>query len=656
MLKSSSQFAGVSYNEEKVREGLRTPDGKHPLVEPMGWRNFPAPEGMLLTERAIIQTMKDWCVGGHVRKNFQLHFVVSCRGNEKSPEELKAAAEHLLDRFGYGKCPTVFYLHRDTDDLHLHVVTTTVDERGKKIPDHQNALHFAQELDEYQRVDVDKEVDDAVRKAMGYHFTSDRQFSLLLSSLGFQNGHRYEKDESERATTTPRKESKSIWATNALWLFLYRYEKVVGRISMEQIRRKAEENKRKVIQDANREKCREKLAKKMMECRLREMEDFYSGRKPLTKKELKRVQKVRALDSQLEGAMARRGIMRNDLYQMALAKDEMKKMGVDIRYNYDRNGIPNGFIVIDHGSRSVWKGSELGFSFAKFLRPDEPRLWRIVQEGRYREYMSAVTELRERGEHIPVVLQVRNRDGGLTHFVYGEENVSMVPEGVGRETVVNGVPLLFLTGEDMDTLKGKGFEFHVKESMYDAIPREDLLDDGMEKEKAKTKGKEQPEGAGGNLANRIPEGFIKASGPIVRDGAFYIMVDEIGGRPPRNRMCQISREDWVKVKNGEMSLEDAVAKYCRKEVVAALEDYFDGQCYGHGVSIDIPDFGAVLDKMDISQVFGFINHVVDCASTIATDLGDAPSSGIPYGGISRKDVSKKKRKKDKESQGGGVSY
>jgi hypothetical protein len=268
--------------------------------------------------------------------------------------------------------------------------------------------------------------------------------------------------------------------------------------------------------------------------------------------------------------------------------------------------------------------------------------------------MSAVTELRERGEHMPVVLQVRNQDGGLTHFVYGKENASMIPEGVGRETVVNGVPLLFLTRKDMDTLKDKGFEFHVKESMYDAIPREDLLDDGMEKEK--TKGTRQPDGAGRNLAIRMPEGFIKASGPFVSDGTFYIMVDEIGGRSPKNRMCQISREDWVKVKKGEMSLEDPVAKYCRKEVVAALEDYFDGQCYGHGVSIDIPDFGAVLDRFDINLVFGFINHVVDCASSIATDLGDAPSSGIPYGGISRKDVSKKKRKKDKESQGGGVSY
>ena len=56
MLKSSNQFAGVSYNEKKVREGLRTPDGKHQLVEPKGWRNFPVPEGITLTERAIIQT------------------------------------------------------------------------------------------------------------------------------------------------------------------------------------------------------------------------------------------------------------------------------------------------------------------------------------------------------------------------------------------------------------------------------------------------------------------------------------------------------------------------------------------------------------------------------------------------------------------------
>lgn len=143
ILKSSGTFAGVDYNEDKIRKGLKGPDGKQPLVKFMGYRNFPVPDGMPLSKDSIVQTMTDWCVGSDVVKNFQLHFAVSCRGRENTPEELKAAAEHLLDHFGYGKCPTVFYLHRDTENLHLHVITTTADENGRKIPDYHNALLFA---------------------------------------------------------------------------------------------------------------------------------------------------------------------------------------------------------------------------------------------------------------------------------------------------------------------------------------------------------------------------------------------------------------------------------------------------------------------------------------------------------------------------------
>ena len=46
---------------------------------------------------------------------------------------------------------------------------------------------------------------------------------------------------------------------------------------------------------------------------------------------------------------------------MELFRLEMrKKFGVVVNYNYDKTGVPNGFIVIDPQSKSVWKGEELG--------------------------------------------------------------------------------------------------------------------------------------------------------------------------------------------------------------------------------------------------------------------------------------------------------
>ena len=56
---------------------------------------------------------------------------------------------------------------------------------------------------------------------------------------------------------------------------------------------------------------------------------------------------------------------------MELFRLEMrKKFGVVVNYNYDKTGVPNGFIVIDPQSKSVWKGEEL----VGFIRASPPYL------------------------------------------------------------------------------------------------------------------------------------------------------------------------------------------------------------------------------------------------------------------------------------------
>lgn len=53
-----------------------------------------------------------------------------------SDEQLVQVAQDYLKSLGFGDQPYVIYKHHDIEREHLHIVTTWVDERGRKIDDY----------------------------------------------------------------------------------------------------------------------------------------------------------------------------------------------------------------------------------------------------------------------------------------------------------------------------------------------------------------------------------------------------------------------------------------------------------------------------------------------------------------------------------------
>ena len=119
-------------------------------------------------------------------------------------------------------------------------------------------------------------------------------------------------------------------------------------------------------------------------------------------------------------------------------------------------------------------------------------------------------------------------------------------------------------------------------------------------------------------------------------------------------MCQISLEDFKRIKKEELSLESAVVKYRHEEVVSALEDYFEDQSIRRGLSIETPDVGKMLSSQNLDYAFQRINDLIDLASAFVTM--DSTSTGSSYGGSMPKNVSKKKRKKGEKDEHSGMSY
>lgn len=237
-----------------------------------------------------------------------------------------------------------------------------------------------------------------------------------------------------------------------------------------------EANRMKTMTEAEINRKKE-LSAIMHEYRKREAKDFYTGKKPESKADLRIEQKVRAVNSIHNEQMAKRGVMRNDLYQMALFQSDMKKkFGLDVIYNFDRTGVPNGFIVLDHQAKRVWRGSELGFKFREFLRPDEKALREYINEGRCSEALTFKDNDWDEGFNGAVAIETRLAKGGTVFLFYGRFNIALLPKDLGKDYHYYEIPIRCLDHDEMKTLKERGVDVRIHQSVYDSIPFYEPLD------------------------------------------------------------------------------------------------------------------------------------------------------------------------------------
>jgi len=181
ILSSAGSFSGVEYNESKVSLGT---------AEPLAVENF----GLLELDgsngsRAIHeyqQFFKAWSTNerGIIDKP-QFHAVISCEGREYSGLELKAIAEQYLDKMGYKSNPYLLYFHKDTANNHIHIVSSRVDESGRKINDSFERRRSQAAIKEILGQSHGQQPAEQVAQALSYNFSSEAQFKMLLEAQGF---------------------------------------------------------------------------------------------------------------------------------------------------------------------------------------------------------------------------------------------------------------------------------------------------------------------------------------------------------------------------------------------------------------------------------------------------------------------------------------
>lgn len=186
ILPSTSSFHAVNYNEHKVTKGVAS------LLE---IKNFGDLDTLgYQSPGQLVEYLKEYSAANARIKNAQFHVAISCKGHEMTEQQLVDFAHEYLKAMGYGKPgqPVLIYAHRDTDNTHIHIVTSRVDPNGKKINDSNERRRSQKVIEKLMGKNVKKSAENDLIEAMKFDFRSISQFKAVLEAMGYEC---YEKDD-----------------------------------------------------------------------------------------------------------------------------------------------------------------------------------------------------------------------------------------------------------------------------------------------------------------------------------------------------------------------------------------------------------------------------------------------------------------------------
>lgn len=178
ILKASSTFHGVGYSEKKQKQGC---------ASLLHFKNFgPLQDGRENISREEFEKyLKDYSGRNKRVTKPQFHAVMTCKGREFTEEELKKNALEVMDQLGYTGIPILIYSHSDTENNHVHIVTSRIKEDGKKVQHDLEGVRANKILSHILNQDTKLEMQNDLELALGYNFSSKAQFYLLLENKGY---------------------------------------------------------------------------------------------------------------------------------------------------------------------------------------------------------------------------------------------------------------------------------------------------------------------------------------------------------------------------------------------------------------------------------------------------------------------------------------
>ncbi|SIT96862.1 Relaxase/Mobilisation nuclease domain-containing protein [Epilithonimonas bovis DSM 19482] len=307
MAPAGSNFPGVKYNEKKIENGKG---------ELMLMKNFPSYINSLSSQDEVKKYLASVSKDTRTKKP-QFHATISTRFQDHTKEQLKEIAEDFMKNMGYGEQPFIVVFHNDTENNHVHIVTTRVDKKtGNKIEHDFERLKAQKALSLTMEKLYSENSKSKIEKLLKYNFQTLNQLKLLLQRDGFTMSEN-----------------------------------------------NADSNKIDVLKNGVVEKTLQALnfSNAKNANRLNQIKAIMQKYKGQWSNQVFKVVDRRAIEGMLpnEKISDNSNLIPNIEYESELQEKLRKKFGIDIIFHFKDDRSPFGYSLIDHKTGSVYKGSEV---------------------------------------------------------------------------------------------------------------------------------------------------------------------------------------------------------------------------------------------------------------------------------------------------------
>ncbi|WP_027384945.1 relaxase/mobilization nuclease domain-containing protein [Epilithonimonas caeni] len=301
-------FPGVEYNDKKVDKGKG---------ELMLMKNFPS----FINENSTKEEVRNYLASISFQSTKiekpQFHAMISTKFQEHSKEELTKIAENFMDEMKYGEQPFIVVFHNDTENRHVHIVSTRVDKSsGKKINDSYEKLKAQKALALVMEKLYGLNAEERIEKLLAYKYGTLKQMELLM----LRGGYRLSQNKNNNNAFDILKNGVSVKTISGNHLILTT----------------AQNNQR-----------------------AKQLKAILSKYKDLSSNKVFKVEDRREQEAMLPEDKQNEDWKPKIEFESELQKKLRDMFGIDIVFHHKDGKTPFGYTLIDHKTGTVYKGSEI---------------------------------------------------------------------------------------------------------------------------------------------------------------------------------------------------------------------------------------------------------------------------------------------------------
>ncbi len=324
-------FPGAGYNERKVAEGIAELMAMENVSNSLRHKVEVLHHFGLDAASEIERYMKDrsQTYGNTTTTRFQFHVSASVKGRVMSAKELTDFARQLMEGMGYARQPYFVYYHHDTENNHVHILSTRIQPNGFPISDHQDIRRLNECANRILASDIDKDI----AHIFSYDYETEGQFANIIRSHGYKigkvdNGYRLFKNGGD-----------------------------AGHITDNDIQRH-------LSKDNKKRKDRAKQLKAIIKKYKAEIAEgkYQSLNNPEVSKSQKKKRKLPKVNSDIKKILDRNGRPLSEERQQQIQQllDILKtSFGIDVYFQKDKNGQIRGYGLVDHAEKIAFDGSKV---------------------------------------------------------------------------------------------------------------------------------------------------------------------------------------------------------------------------------------------------------------------------------------------------------